>query len=181
MILVGPRKKPGPEMVCRPAFTPALTPGERIHDPRKAANRAPEPSGTGILACLTGFQPVRLSGAGSPGDRLEAGPTTFRFMERESSVDMNRPHPQRQQGLLAVGRNEHSLHRSIRHRKRTGRSDVLPLLGGEGRGEGGRPSMLAEHHPNQTGGMAYELSDARRSPGRRPLPGFRSDGLEPLT
>jgi hypothetical protein len=37
------------------------------------------PSGTGIPACLAGFQPVSASGAGSPGDRLEACPTSFRL------------------------------------------------------------------------------------------------------
>ena len=38
-----------------------------------------QPSGTGIPACLTGFQPVSASGAGSPGDRLEGCPTSFRL------------------------------------------------------------------------------------------------------
>ncbi len=37
-------------------------------------------SGTGILACLTGFQPVKPTGAGSPGDRLEACPTDIPWL-----------------------------------------------------------------------------------------------------
>jgi hypothetical protein len=148
-------------------------------------------SGTGILACLTGFQPVQLAGAGSPGDRLEACPTTLQGDEVSllKSAEEARPHPvplPRGEWIarLAIATPQALPARTALRlagseclvRGVVSRRDRLPLPGGEGRGEGepgvaGRRRVVAIAHAAKRGGeLPGDFPLNAFSPRPNPLP-----------